>query len=271
MRLLLLLLAVAAQLAGGIGSGGDDSVQVSLGDSYSSGEGAGSYYQESDRPENRCHRSRRAWPRLLGAPTVHLLACSGAETKQLYAGAPKGDEEGQLVALERIAARGPVDLVTITIGGNDIGFAAHVRNCFVLISLCLRNQEKLDRDLRELEDRLVRAYEAIDAASGEARIVVVGYPEIVPRREERDICLLIDQGEKERAALVATKLNRTVADAAATAGVEFVSVHDALDGHELCTAESWMQEVRPRFRTQEMGHPTADGHRAIAAAVRAAL
>ncbi|HEU5142651.1 MAG TPA: GDSL-type esterase/lipase family protein, partial [Solirubrobacterales bacterium] len=127
---------------------------VALGDSYSSGEGAKPYYGESDRRGNRCHRSPLAWPRLLGATTTHLLACSGAETEQLYSGAPQRDERGQLAALGEVAGRTAIDVVTITIGGNDIGFARHVRDCFLLPSLCLRDQEGIDRDLAALRPDL---------------------------------------------------------------------------------------------------------------------
>jgi lysophospholipase L1-like esterase len=86
-------------------------IVVSLGDSYSSGEGAssdggGDYYPESDSngddPDtyNRCHRSTQAWSRkatLAGSATPigsradswdpavdhHLIACSGAQTENL--------------------------------------------------------------------------------------------------------------------------------------------------------------------------------------------
>jgi hypothetical protein len=182
---------------------------------------------------------------------------------------PRRDDEGQLSGLREIAARATIDVVTITIGGNDIGFADHVRDCFLLPSLCLRDDAAIDRHLRDLHADLVRGYRSIQAASGGARLIVVGYPEIVPRPSEPDNCIWLSQVEKERAARVALKLNRTIASAAAAAGAELVSVRAALDGHELCTDDSWLRPIGRLFvAVQEMGHPTVRGQEAIAAEVQ---
>lgn len=246
---------------------------VALGDSYSSGEGAKAYDPGTDRRGNECHRSSFAWPRLLGASSTHLLACSGAQTAQLYAGMRNRDDRGQVPRLRELAARTTVDLVTITIGGNDIGFAGHVRNCFFSPLPCLADGEGIARDLDAVRADLARGYRAIRRAAPPARLVVVGYPEIVPSPGERDRCPTLSEGEKERAQRVAADLNRTIASAAGAADARFVSIRHVLDGHELCTPDSWLRPVG-RFwveEVQEMGHPSERGQRAIAAAVRARL
>jgi lysophospholipase L1-like esterase len=264
----ILALTVFQLALAGFASHAQGTTLVALGDSYSSGEGAKPYDAETDRRGNRCHRSPQAWPRLLGAFTSHLLACSGAETRQLYIGMRNRDDHGQLAGLTQISERTTIDVVTVTLGGNDIGFAAHVRACFLLPSLCLADQEEIDRDLRDLRADLVRGYDAIQSASGGARLVVVGYPEIVPRPIEPDHCVWLSQVEKDRAAIVAGKLNRTIASAASAAGAEFISIRGALDNHELCTDDSWMRRIWIGVSIQEMGHPTTRGQEAIADAVR---
>lgn len=83
---------------------------VAMGDSYTSGEGAGSYSPESDRDHrdsdwNACRRSPNAWPRKVTLPgqtksigaladsfdpalDFQFTACSGAKTFQMTQGNP---------------------------------------------------------------------------------------------------------------------------------------------------------------------------------------
>ena len=60
---------------------------LALGDSYSSGQGAGSYDPGTNGGGNTCFRSRLAWPQLLarklGLVSLPSLACSGAVTRQV--------------------------------------------------------------------------------------------------------------------------------------------------------------------------------------------
>ncbi len=135
---------------------------VVLGDSYSSGEGAGDYLRESaddglNGPayRNGCHRSRKAWSRqaVLPGSTVsvgtradsfssdldyHLLACSGAETENLLpagsgvANAFGETGRGQYREVSQLD-KGYLDenttTVALTIGGNDAHFAEVMRIC----------------------------------------------------------------------------------------------------------------------------------------------
>src|SRR6185437_2251891 len=102
---------------------------VSLGDSFSSGEGAGSYDPGTSAEHgNGCDRSPNAWPRLLGVPMANHFACSGAETKDFYES--RKDPVSQLENLRRVAAREPISKVYVTIGGNDLGFKEILTACF---------------------------------------------------------------------------------------------------------------------------------------------
>src|SRR5262249_17776728 len=82
---------------------------VALGDSYSSGVGTGSYTLDA-----ACKRSVYSYPYLYTqqhpGTTLSFVACSGAKTSDLLS--------KQVQALS-----GTTTLVTMTIGGNDIGFA----------------------------------------------------------------------------------------------------------------------------------------------------
>lgn len=99
---------------------------VAMGDSYSSGEGTFEYYVAG----GACHRSSNSYPYYL-TDNVSLVtapdfqACSGAVTSDFYF--PNPNRPGELAQLEPI--NGYTETVTLTIGGNDIGFSAIAKEC----------------------------------------------------------------------------------------------------------------------------------------------
>src|SRR3954468_16722520 len=147
---------------------------AALGDSYSSGVGT----PDPDPSIPACYRTPHAWPNLVGAALhwqVVNLACSGAQTTDVTA--PFG---GQAAQTDLLAALSPKpDVVTITIGGNDVGFGRVLAECFV--SDCLRAVGQSEVAMvTVLPDRLATTYRAVEAAAPDARLVVVGYPQLFP-------------------------------------------------------------------------------------------
>lgn len=118
--------ARAAAAAGWSRAGG----YVAMGDSYSSGEGTFVYRRATDTASNRCHRSPLAYGPLLShrKPSLRpftFVACSGALTRDLYAtNHAYASEPAQLQALKRSTRT-----VTLTVGGNDLGFAQVAAAC----------------------------------------------------------------------------------------------------------------------------------------------
>jgi len=261
--LLCLLLAPAAAGA----------AQVSLGDSYSSGEGT-SDYDSGTRAHigNGCHRSRHAWPRLLGVlPDAHF-ACSGARTDDFFEGQKSGlragaDSASQLDRLAALAAARPISRVFATIGGNDLGFGKIIRDC--VIKTCLRRMGEVE--LPRLRDVVVPGVTAALAATkltaAEAEVVLVGYPDLIPPPFHLSVgCRWLNAFERVRVRRLQAKLDAALSTAAAAAGALYVSVRPALAGHELCTADSWVNPIA-RLATlfsQEQGHPNESGQLAIA-------
>ncbi len=103
---------------------------VALGDSYSSGLGAGSYYGSGS-----CSRSFDSYPFFVSDEIESLdppnhVACAGAVTDNLFSGfvslpnAPYMSFGGQLSQLTD-----DTEVVTLTIGGNDAGFAEVLGRC----------------------------------------------------------------------------------------------------------------------------------------------
>lgn len=103
---------------------------VIMGDSYSAGEGGGSYDPETNTSTNSCHRSANTWGRSI-FPNLVNIACSGAHipdvTTTLGKQVTSNKVEPQVLQLKNLSQ--PADLVLLTLGGNDAGFAEVIFQC----------------------------------------------------------------------------------------------------------------------------------------------
>jgi lysophospholipase L1-like esterase len=272
-RTLSAALALAALLAWGAAAAVADSPEhppvpglsaaAAIGDSYSSGEGSGPPWDPgTDVEGNRCHRTPLAWPRLLGVPAEGHLACSGAGLADL---------PGQLAGLA--ALPDPPSHILVTIGGNDAGFAGILRGC--VLGDCVGLIGDQAAALPALGETLEAAYRGIAAAAPGGRVIVVGYPELIPERPPGGLrCLWLSDAEVAAAVPLQRALDAAIAGAAARAGVEFVSLGDAFDGHELCTRRSWLRPIVLDPLTPpdpQQAHPLPAGQAAMAARVGAYL
>lgn len=183
----------------------DDVDRVAVvGDSYSSGEGAGDY--ESSTP-SRCHRSFNQYAaQLWGKDATTLIACSGAVTSDFWRRQRHDGEDGsadpQLSALRNVATgSNSPQAVFVSIGGNDAGFGdwgfwcaaftacaplhatpgGPVLSITAMLEAALGVQQDVFRVIRAI-DAAVNDQEALAARDGQvAPIVVVPYPRIMPR------------------------------------------------------------------------------------------
>lgn len=112
----------------------DNTDYVALGDSYSSGYGAGDYEPgtNGDPGPNDCQRSRNsfAWPvgEGLGLAT-RFHACQGAVTRDLYESRPSDPDWGEPPQFDQLGPE--TGLVSFSIGGNDAGFAKRLKECII--------------------------------------------------------------------------------------------------------------------------------------------
>ncbi|MER5871195.1 SGNH/GDSL hydrolase family protein [Streptomyces sp. NPDC002044] len=242
-----LLLAAGATLfgAGQAAAAQADFGYVALGDSYSSGVGAGNY----DGASGNCKRSTRAYPALWAAAhspqSFSFVACSGARTGDLLA--------GQLAPLNS-----GTDLVSVTIGGNDAGFADVMTTCVLQSeSTCVNRVNQAKAYVNStLPGQLDQVYNAIDSRSPAARVVVLGYP----RFYKLSGSCVTGLTEGERAAIngASDHLNAAIAKRAADHGFTFASVAGAFTGHEICSAGPWLHSLN-WLNIGESYHPTAAG------------
>ena len=236
---------------------------AALGDSYSSGVGTPDPYPSS---LPTCYRTPHAWPDLV-ADALNWrgtnLACSGAKTADITA--PYGGQDAQTALLAALRPRPKV--VTITIGGNDVGFGPVLQACYLgdCTGAIVGSEVAM---LTVLPERLAATYRAVEAADPRARLVVVGYPRIFPSDASAVTdCSWLSDAERVALNQSASLLNAVIRAEAVLAGATFVDVSSTLAGHELCTADSWLVPL-PQ---QMAAHPTVPGQQAIADAVTSVL
>ncbi|MFF2730410.1 SGNH/GDSL hydrolase family protein [Streptomyces sp. NPDC058008] len=244
-----LLLGTVLALTGAGVAQAQESVQavdyVALGDSYSSGVGAGSY----DSASGDCKRSTRAYPALWKAAnspaSFAFTACSGAKTGDVTA--------GQLGPLNS-----GTDLVSISIGGNDAGFADVMTTCVLQSEATCLSRIATARAYVDstLPGKLDSVYTAISAKAPSARVVVLGYP----RFYQLGGGCVAGLSEKERTAIngAADYLNAATAKRAADHGFTFGDVTATFTGHEICSGSAWLHSVN-WLNIGESYHPTAAG------------
>ncbi|MGW1229285.1 SGNH/GDSL hydrolase family protein [Streptomyces sp. NPDC001478] len=218
---------------------------VALGDSYSSGVGTGSYTSES----GSCKRSTKAYPSLWAAAhapsSFAFTACSGAVT-------------GDVTAKQLGPLTSSTDLVSISIGGNDAGFADVMTTCVLQSESTCLNRIATARSFVDstLPGRLNTVYSAIRAKAPNAHVVVLGYP----RFYKIGGSCVVGLSDKVRSAIngAADYLNAATAKRAADHGFTFGDVTSTFTGHEICSGDAWLHSLN-WLNIGESYHPFASG------------
>ena len=217
---------------------------VALGDSYSSGDGAGSYGSSGS-----CDRSANAYPQQwanANAPaSFAFVACSGATTSDVI--------NSQVSALSASTT-----LVSITIGGNDVGFSTVMATCVLApTSTCesaVAGADALVADVLPTELNTVLQTIRHDAPA--ARIVVLDYPDLYDLSRSSG-CIGLSTADRTALNQGADQLDSAISAAAARNGDTFADVRSAFAGHEICDSGSWLHSVT--WPLGESYHPSASG------------
>ena len=261
-------------------------------------------------PREECHISTRSYPYILarhmelGLPLANLntkwnsVTCSGATAWDVKA---QGQDEykGQGSRLENYNASSmktqalnefipgrqkqvafvreyKPKAITLTMGGNDIGFAEKIRDCALSIATCSfatpEGSARLSKQIKDQYDNLKSLYRELLAASGyTSKVYVIGYPQFI-NGDANGYCgelNIIGLNGAERATIgkSVTYLNNVIKQASLSAGVKYVDIENSLLGHKLC--DSGVKYVTgaafiPPSETQESFHPNAKGQYAMA-------
>lgn len=228
---------------------------VALGDSYSA---APLVPGPPARPGVRndpvqCVRSWNNYPAFLagylGVRSYTDVTCSGADTSDLVQ--PQGGDT-PYAAPQVAALSAETDLVTLGIGGNDLGlFGSLISECGRLARAhpgatapCRRHftvhgVDTKRRDARRIQARVTTAVREVRAAAPHARVIVVGYPRILPRHGTCDR-VGFAAGDAAWGFRVEQVLNRSLRRAAQTAGARYVGFGRASSGHDACGRRPWI-------------------------------
>ena len=304
-RAFLSILMVIALI--GCSAGADESTRVivSLGDSYSCGEGVEPFYGQEEEMAVKCqnpdwlaHRSPAAWPGLLTLPGVDgpmkdhrgenwfFVAASGAMTDHLFLlteeekakgmtaeQEKKYNREGisgtamlapQLDIFDELDAKGlKADYVTVTIGGNDIGFQSNVSLAFLGVTGLLRGtiEEKAETLWRtaykngRLRRKFIRAFTDIAQRAGDqAWIIVAGYPALInPEGGQGGFPETDAQVMNAVAAQFSAEIESIVAECSRKGmKICYVSVAEAFEGHGAYTEDPYINPVYLGAKPQDL-------------------
>jgi hypothetical protein len=217
---------------------------------------------------NGCHRSDSAEVHGATGTAQALinLACSGATTQNVFRASNGGTsykgEAPQADQLAAVAASHDVEVIALSIGGNDLGFAGIITSCamdyIVYYSYCHDDQQAVvDARIDGVMANVAKAVDEIRAVMSGAgysassyRIVLQSYPSPIPRGSENRYsqsgwsrvstggCPFWNlDSDWARDSLVPQLANRLKAVAAAK-NTQFLDLRDMLQGREVCARAS---------------------------------
>ena len=253
---------------------------VALGDSYTAGD---LFPLDLAAKPLGCTRSAKAYPVLvasaLKAPLVDA-ACGGAGV-QYMTGAQQtsmGTNPPQLNALASDDSA-----VMLTLSGDDMGFWSTLDTCMELSvtnlfgSPCERHftsggTDQLAAKVTAETAKITAVLAAIHARAPQARIFVVGYPDLFPQRGGCWPAVPITNGDIAYLRSTELLLNAMLAADARAAGATYVDTYTPTIGHDFCQNAS-VKDVEGLVPTSLAYpfHPNARGQAVMAAAVLAAI
>jgi len=262
--LLCVLAAIIAGLAASAAARADN--YVSLGDSYV----AGPFIPNPIGPPFGCIRSDHNYPHLaaggIGLP-LRDPSCSGATTDDMtqpQSVDPDGPNPPQFNSLDASTR-----VVSLTIGGNDIGFSSIAESCITYNPFSHPCKDKYDsggvdqisQRIQATAPKVAAVIQGIHARSPSARVFVVNYPAIFP--ETGNGCwpqMPISFSDSPYLRAKEQELNQMLATQAAANGASLVSWYAASIGHDACKSSSvrWVEPLVPGNSAAPI-HPNAAG------------
>ncbi len=247
---------------------------VAMGSSFAAGPGIPSYYETPYAP---CARSTGNYAHLLASRRGLALtdvSCSGATTEHLTG--PRGNIPPQLDALTA-----DTKLVTITIGGNDLGYigglaaascAGLQRETGIEANCSPPIAPPAESTFNDVALRMDAIAKEVRRRAPEAQIVFVDYLAVLP---ETGTCRAtpLDEFAADGARYTARRLAEITRKVAGENGASIVTASEFSKGHDACSAEPWMNGY-PRPEAPIMGalyHPNAAGMTAVADALEQLL
>ena len=267
-----------------VSASSDKPIVVTLGDSHSSGEGIEPFYGQEKKTADKvkdedwlAHRSTLAWAGQLKIKGVSgtlaenkdvnwfFVAASGAEVKDLTSKQEKIYNKDNISGKKKLTAqldifdkleKGSVDYVTISIGGNDIGFVEIISDAITLSEDDLKAE--LDKKWTEFfakggtRESIKNAYKTIaEKAGSQANIIVTGYPKLLnPEGFKVKVIFTISVSPEkvaiinEATSLFNDELEKLVKECRDEGlNIYFADIEKEFEGHEAYTEDPYLNEI----------------------------
>lgn len=251
---------------------------VALGDSYTAAPLVP--VTETGDP---CLRSSNNYPHLVAASlpdyTLTDVSCSGADSAAMVGVQQIGSElhPPQFDSLADDTA-----LVTIGLGGNDFGlYSSMLADCASSSDVTASgspctdaattgSKQDLQALLPKVAARLTAVIAGVEDRSPKARILVVGYPQLLP---PTGTCasLPIATGDYDYVRSLNKGLDDAVRTAATNDGVEFIDIYTASAGHDMCSSDPWVNGPVTDPQAALAFHPFEAEQVAVADLIKQAL
>jgi lysophospholipase L1-like esterase len=275
------LAALACAVSAGAASAAG--VYVALGDSYTSAPLVPNQHGE---PID-CGRSDHNYPSLvaeaLDTGTFIDVSCGSAQTKHMTEPQPDlplgGTNPPQFNAL-----RADATLVTVGIGGNDAGLVGVAETCAQMgatdpMGTSCRDHwapggnDQVAARIEETKPKIAAVLQGIRARAPQARVAIVGYPDVLPKDGEScwpmvplspDDIRYIDE--------LIVRINAMIAGQAALNDADFIDTYRDSGGHDVCKLppDRWFEGLVPTEPAYPL-HPNAKGEASMARSAIAVL
>lgn len=245
---------------------------VAMGDSYTSAPGIA-----GENSPDGCLRSPRNYPAMVAAALevdeLVDVSCSGSQTLHMTREhvTDASVKPPQLDALDE-----GTDLVTLSIGANDYGlFGTLVHRCTAMAAekpkgspcadhLGSRGWDQPTMQIARIRDRVAGVVADIQSRAPRARVIVVGYPQLIPAKGRCNSRIPLAIGDHAYVRTHLAGLSESIKAGAEFAGAEFVDLIAASDGHDVCSKRPWMNGAVEKPDRASPYHPYPVEQRAVA-------
>jgi lysophospholipase L1-like esterase len=254
-------------------------IYVALGDSYTSAPLVPNQYGE---PID-CGRSDHNYPSLvtqaLSFGTFVDVSCGSAETKHMtepQTGLPAGGTNPP----QFNALRPDANVVTVGIGGNDVGIVGVAIKCGQMGTTAPNGtacrdyyapggRDSIAARIEATKPKIAAVLQGIHHRSPGARVAIVGYPDVTPKSGESCYPMVpLSADDLRYIDSVIVRTNAMIAGQAAANDADFVDTYSDSSGHDICKLppERWFEGLVPTEPAYP-GHPNGKGEASMARSV----
>ena len=279
----MLFVVLLVALSGTAQARADVGVYVALGDSYTSAPLVPN--QRGDPID--CGRSDRNYPSLVAAAltarTFVDVSCGSAQTKHMtepQTGLPAGGTNPP----QFDALRADADLVTVGIGGNDAGLVGVAEKCAQLGATnpngtacrdywAPGGNDQVAAKIEATKPKIAAVLQGIHQRSPNARVAIVGYPDVLPKNGESCYPMVpLSPDDIRYIDELLVRINAMIRAQAAANDAEFIDTYADSGGHDVCKLppNRWFEGLVPTEPAYPL-HPNGKGEASMARSAIAVL